>query len=94
MIGEIPYFVEKERPVVRLFKLSGPVGPGVRKGSFDVSEKFAFEEGLGQGAHIHRYQLLFPAAGQAVNLAGQHLFSCTVLSRNQDICIRPGYFFY
>ena len=72
-------------------ELAGSVGAGIGEGSLDVAEQLALEQRLGDGAHVHRHHGQGVAAGEAVQLAGQHLLARPVLAGDEDVGIRGGH---
>ena len=76
------------------FKFTCTVGMGIGKRAFFMAEQFAFEQGFGNGTHIHRYHIPSVSVRQSVYFPCQHFFSCAVLSCNQNIGIRLRHFLY
>ena len=61
MIGQISYFIQKERSALCHLEFTNPVEMGIGEGSLDVAEQLAFEQCLSQCAHIDRdHQLAGP----------------------------------
>ena len=76
------------------FEFTCTVGMGIGKRAFFMAEQFAFEQGFGDGTHVHRYHIPPVSVGQGVYFPRQHFFSCAVLSCNQNIGIRLRHFLY
>ena len=87
---EVAYFIQKQGASAGSLEFTRPAFAGIGKGTFFMSEQFAFEKGFTDGSHVHVDH--FPAAAerQAVYFSGEHFFTCTVLASDKDIRIRFG----
>ena len=91
MKGDIGYFIKKESPAPGLFDLSLVVGSGVSERTLYIAEQLAFEEALGNGAHIYTDYVPCLTSGKLMYLFRQHIFACAVLPCDQDRCICRSY---
>ena len=57
-----------------------------------MPEQLAFEQRLADGAHVDGDHRFLPTAGKAVYLACQHLFSRSIFSCDEQVCICQGDF--
>ena len=80
----IPYLIKDQCAAVSLLEFADMVGVGIGKGSLDMAEQFAFEQGLGYCTSIDSHHGLPSSGTVGMYFPGQHVLPGTVFSGNQD----------
>jgi len=86
--GHVADLVEEDRAAAGQFETAGAVRLCVGEGAFDVAEEFAFEEALGQAAHVDVDEGAAGARGLLVELAGDDTLARAVLAKDEDAGLR------
>jgi hypothetical protein len=87
---EVADLVQEERAAVGCLHAADAVALGVGEGALHVPEQLGIEQAFGDGAEIHRDQLLARPARAAVEFACDQFLAGAVLAEDQDVGIsRP-----
>ena len=78
------HLIQKDRPVMGFLETSAPLPHGAREGSLLVSEKLAFDQGVGDRGAVHLDQRTLTAGTVRVNGAGDELLARPRVTQNQD----------
>src|SRR5690606_17929999 len=85
--AEVADLIQEERTLVRQFKPSWPVFPGIGKRAFFMAEQFAFKQGLRYCTHVYGNKTFTFAHRPLVNSARDQFFACAVLSQYEHVRI-------
>ena len=88
---DVPDLIKEQCASVCLFELTDMICMRIRERTLDVTEQLTLKKSFGQGSGIDADHGFHSSFRSAVDLASQHILTCSVLSRDKHGSVCHGY---